>query len=385
MNPRLTVLLAGLLLSACGDDVAAIAFSLRAAEAGAPRLLAAILLAQALPAVALGLFGGVLADRSLRWWWWPASLLVQGGLFLLMAVTASDPVVVACVAGASAVSAVTGPVGNKLVAQHSQDHARTGGHLATVNGLSQACGAALGGIAFGVNGIAPLLCANAATFTVLALAALAVTRRAPVVLDPSPQRGVLLGFRRLAQPGAFGPAGLLLLVWTVFATSVEGVVGVFVLTGPAQWSPAAVGSAWGLWGAGVVVGGQLAGRSRGHRTTLLVCGAATMGTVFLVLALALPGFGPGAALFLVGGAANGAFNAAVSRTLLTALPLTEQARGWAAYRWTVTCCLLAGYAVGGAFGAQHAVLALAAAGALAVAGAVVRVLLPTAAPRGVPS
>lgn len=33
---RLTVLLAGLLLSSCGDDVAAVAFSLRAAQTGSP-------------------------------------------------------------------------------------------------------------------------------------------------------------------------------------------------------------------------------------------------------------------------------------------------------------------------------------------------------------
>ena len=137
---RLTVLLAGLLLSSCGDDVAAVAFSLRAAQTGSPQLLSAILLAQAVPSLALGLFGGVLADRSLRWWWWPASLVVQAGLFGLMAVARHDLVVVGCVAAASSVAALTGPVASKLIAVHSRDHQRTGGHLATVNGLSQALG-----------------------------------------------------------------------------------------------------------------------------------------------------------------------------------------------------------------------------------------------------
>ena len=371
---RLTVLLAGLLLSSCGDDAAAVAFSLRAAQAGSPQLLSAILLAQAIPSLALGLFGGVLADRSLRWWWWPASLVVQAGLFSLMAVARQDVVVVGCVAAASSVAALTGPVASKLIAVHSRDHQRTGGHLATVNGLSQALGAALGGVAFGVGGIAPLLLVNAATFLALAAVALGVTGRTPVPLDTSRERGVWLGFRRLAAPGAFGIAGLVLLSWTVFATSLEGVAGVFALTGPAGWSAAAVGLAWGLWGLGIVLGGQLAGRAPWTATPLLVTGAATMGAVFLTLAVLLPAAPWGVPLFLAGGGANGAFNAAVSRTILDAVPATEQARCWAAYRWIVTFCLVTGYAAGGAFGAEHGVLALGLSGALALSGAAVRVL-----------
>ncbi|MBS6030468.1 MAG: hypothetical protein KH989_07165 [Kocuria rhizophila] len=107
---KLAVLLLGMLVSACGDDVAAVAFSLRAAESGAPGLLAAILLAQTVPAIGLGLLGGVLVDRALRWWWWPLSLAVQAALFLVMAGARSNALIVACVALVSAVSAVTGPV-----------------------------------------------------------------------------------------------------------------------------------------------------------------------------------------------------------------------------------------------------------------------------------
>ena len=243
---RLAVLFVGLLISTCGDDVAAIAFSLRAAQSGSPGLLAAILLAQTLPALLLGLVGGVLVDRSLRWWWWPLSLALQAGLFLVMALAQRDLVIVVCVAAVSAVAAVTGPVANRLIAHHSRDHRRTGGHLATVNGLSQAAGAALGGMAFGVGGIVPLLCANAGSFLMLAVVALLVTGREPVPVDASPQRGLLLGFYRLASPRGFGVAGLVLLVSTVFATSLENVAGVFVLTGPARWDPAWVGVVWGL-------------------------------------------------------------------------------------------------------------------------------------------
>ena len=370
---KLAVLLLGMLVSACGDDVAAVAFSLRAAESGAPGLLAAILLAQTVPAIGLGLLGGVLVDRALRWWWWPLSLAVQAALFLVMAGARSNALIVGCVAAVSAVCAVTGPVASKLIALHSSDHQRIGGHLATVNGLSQACGAALGGIAFGVGGIGPLLCANAATFALLAVVALAVTGRSPVPVDASPQRGVLLGFRRLARPGAFGVVGLGLLVCTVFATSIEGVSGVFVLTHHAHWDPAWVGLALGLWGLGAVLGGQGAGRLRRcPATVLLVLGAGGMGAVFLVLALGLPGVAIGAPLFLVGGAGNGAFNAAVSRTILAAVPLAEQARAWTAYRWIVTCCVVGGYLTGAAFGEHDAVAALALAGGLTLVGALCR-------------
>ena len=107
---------------------------------------------------------------------------------------------------------------------------------------------------------------------------------------------------------------------------------------------------------------------------LLVTGAATMGAVFLALAVLLPAAPWGIPLFLAGGAANGAFNAAVSRTILDAVPVTEQARCWAAYRWIVTLCLVTGYTAGGAFGAEHGVLALGLSGALALSGAAVRVL-----------
>ncbi|WP_165860409.1 MFS transporter [Kocuria tytonicola] len=372
-DASLAVLLVGLLVSACGDDVAAIAFSLRAAKSGAPHLLAAILLAQTVPAVGLGLFGGVLVDRVLRWWWWPVSLAAQAALFLVMAVTRQDAVIVVCVAAVSAVSALTAPVANKLIAVRSRDHRRVSGHLATVNGLSQACGAALGGIAFGVGGIAPLLCVNAATFALLAVIAVCVTGRAPLPVDASPGGGALLGLRRLLHPAAFGAAGVALLTCTVFATSVEGVSGVFVLTHHAGWDPAWVGAAWGLWGLGVVLGGQAAGRvPRWSAPVVLVTGAGGMGAVFLVLALGLPGFGLGALLFLLGGAANGVFNAAASRTLLTGVSTQEQGRAWAAYRWIVTCCLVGGFLTGGALGEHDAVAALLLAGGLAVSGALVR-------------
>ncbi|MCT1916018.1 hypothetical protein [Kocuria rhizophila] len=96
--------------------------------------------------------------------------------------------------------------------------------------------------------------------------------------------------------------------------------------------------------------------------------------MFLALALFLPPAPWGVPLFLAGGAANGAFNAAVSRTILGAVDATEQARCWAAYRWIVTLCLVTGYAAGGAFGAEHGVLALGLSGALALSGAAVRVL-----------
>ncbi|GEC99895.1 hypothetical protein KVA01_20500 [Kocuria varians] len=380
-DASLVVLLAGLLISACGDDVAAIAFSLRAAESGAPHLLAAILLAQTVPAIGLGLFGGVLVDRALRWWWWPVSLGVQAALFLVMAVTREDTVIVVCVAAVSAVSALTAPVASKLIALRSHDHRRISGHLATVNGLSQACGAALGGIAFGVGGIAPLLCVNAATFALLAVVAVFVTGRAPLPLDASPGGGVLLGLRRLLRPAAFGVAGVALLACTVFATSIEGVSGVFVLTHDAAWDPAWVGAAWGLWGLGVVLGGQAAGRvTRWAAPAMLVTGAGGMGAVFLVLALGLPGFGLGAPLFLLGGAANGVFNAAASRTLLTGVAPEEQGRAWAAYRWIVTCCLVGGFLTGGALGEHDAVAGLLLAGGLAVAGALVRGVVLALAP-----
>ena len=122
----------------------------------------------------------------------------------------------------------------------------------------------------------------------------------------------------------------------------------------------------------MVVGGQLAGRVRGRATVLMTGGAATMGAVFLVVALALPGPLTGIPLYLAGGIANAAFVTAASGIILASAPETEQARVWAAYRWIITCCLMAGFAGGGAIGQVNSVAAVVLCGVLAVGGAGVR-------------
>lgn len=366
---RAWLLLAGMLVSACGDDMAAVAFSLRAAQTGASGLLAAILVAQSLPAVLLGLLGGVVVDRHLRWWWWPLSLLAQAGLFGVMALALQPAVIVGCVALVSAISSVTGPVASKLVAHHSDDPARVGGHLAAIAGLSQTIGYAAGGIAFGANGLTVLLVANAISFVVLAAAGV-VAARGQVVLDEAPAShwvDFAAGFRRLASRAVFGRGGLVLVVGTVLATSIEGVCGVFALTHAAGWPASQVGLTWALWGVGVILGSQFGRRVTHHPRVLLAAGPVLMGASFCLVAGLLPPFWMAAPLYLVGGAANGGFNAAVSALILGGVPEVEQGRAWAAFRWIVTVAFLLGYGVGGLLGARHAVAGLALSGGTALA------------------
>lgn len=364
---KVWLLLAGMLLSACGDDMAAVAFSLRATQTGSSRLLAAILVAQILPAVLLGLVGGVVVDRHLRWWWWPLSLIAQAALFGAMALAPHPVVIVGCVALVSGVSSVTGPVASKLIAHHAEEPSRAAGHMAAIAGLSQTIGYAVGGVAFGAHSMTWLLLANAVSFVALAATGVVVAR-GEIVLDETPAghwNDVTAGFRRLASRGVFGRLGLAHIAGTVLATSIEGVCGVFVLTHAAGWPASQVGFTWALWGVGVIVGSHVGRHGAERAEALLVTGSVVMGGVFCLVAALLPPFWMAAPLYILGGAANGGFNAAVSALILGGVADPEQGRAWAAFRWIVTAAFLLGYGVGGWMGARHAVAGLGLSGGLA--------------------
>lgn len=75
-------------------------------------------------------------------------------------------------------------------------------------------------------------------------------------------------------------------------------------------------------------------------------------------AIALPALAPlpwaALAAFAVGGLANGVFNTALATAIWTRVAPAEHGRAWAAFRWTLTACLLTGHLLGAAAGAGGA-------------------------------
>lgn len=366
------ILLGGMLVSSVGDDLAAMALDLHAASIGSSGLLAALLIGQSAPPVLLGLTGGLLADRVLRWWMWPASLLAQGLVLAGLALTRSPVLLVLGVTLVAVIGALTGPVANKLLAHYTEDAARSGGHVATIMGLSQAVGVAAGGAGFALIGAPALLALDAATFIAFALLACTVATRGAIELErPGATGGALRGFRRLASDAAFGRVGLAVIVATIIGTSIEGVVGIFVLTAHAHLSPALVGIVVAGWGLGVMAAGALSGRVRGPAKALMPAAAVVMGAVYVSVAVLLPPAGVIVALFAIGGVANGIFNAQLVAVIIGTVPGPEQGRAWAAWRWITATCFLLGYLTGGALGAAHSIIGMTVSGLVAAAAGLI--------------
>lgn len=359
----LNLLLLGIFVSALGTGLSSIGFSLLAAQAGQSYLMAAVLAANLAPGVVLGLLGGHLADKHLKWWWWPASLVINACIMATVALTLHWGIIIAGCALMSSCTALVGPVAQKLVAHYSLDAAKTGAHLATVQGLAGVVGVALGGVGFGAGIIQWMLAADALAMLLFAgLGALVATPGVIVLDDASDKTSWTTGVRLLYSPGVFGLLGFALIITTVTSTSLDDVSGVFALTYFLGLTPQEFGVTSAAWGAGVICGGWM-GRFIGdhpvaqHPLTALPIGIA-LGSVGLFQ----PSFAVIILLFWAGGAGNGMFNAVINRVIIGSVSQEFQGRAWAGFRWVVYVCLLAGYAIA-AFAGQELALQL-----MAVAG-----------------
>jgi MFS family permease len=353
------------LVSAIGDAVATIAFALHAANIGSTWFLSALLIANALPTMLLGLIGGFLADRVLRWWWWPAALTGQAALFAAMSTVQGETVIVGMIFMSSVLTALVGPVGKKLIHFHAGEHAtQAARHLATATGLAGAVGVALGSLSFGASSTGALLLANAASFLVLAVVSVLVARPEVLVLDTRPEARVLDGFRLMASPSVFGVTGVSLLVALVLSTSLEDISGVFVLLNHSELKAWQYGVALMAWAVSLVLGTHVVPLLLKSAPRRLLVGPLTIGPVFVLTATVLPPWWLVGCLYLAGGLANGGFNAALNETMLGRIPAHQQGRAWAAFGWIISSCLLVGYMVSGLLGESQARLVMTVSGGL---------------------
>ena len=239
-------------------------------------------------------------------------------------------------------------------------------------------GAALGGVGLGMVGLRGLLGADAASFVAFAVAVLAVTptladrRASPPEQGQTPPGRRAAELRLLAAPEAFGGPLLGLVVAVAFATSLEGVVGVFYLRDVVRLSTGAYGVAIACWSVGSVAAAAVLARyhRRGRRGTLapaaLVMGAA----IAAVAALADP-WSIGVVYF-AGGAGNGAFNVALANVVHDCVPEDHHGAVWAVLGAVLNAAVTVGLLAGApAAAAPRPMMVLSGALCMAVAGAAV--------------
>ena len=359
------MLLGGILVSAFGDRLAAIALALFAAQIGNAGFLAAVLLADAVPAICLAIVGGIVADRYLRWWW-PSGLALQAICYSIMGLSGHPSILIAGILILSTTNSTLGPVSMKMLTAVSPGvETKSAKALATIQGLAGILGVVAGAVGMQWAPVSILLFVNAGTFGTMTVVALLVADRDlnSAVRSRRLQGGVF-GFQILSRPDVFGVSGVALIGGTVLATSLESVSGVFVLTGFVGLSNVEYGIVVVAWAVGIIVGSRFASPEK--RVLLLGAPSVAMGLVFLMVVwMPLPTMVVGM-VFLLGGFANGVINAQIASVLMSCVALDAQGRAWAAFRWMVNVGLIVGYVVAGAAAADKAREVVAVSGALAV-------------------
>ena len=322
-----------------GDAMTLTALSLLVATTGRPLDLTVLLVAFAVPVVALSGYAGRLVDRqdSRRVLVGAGLLQVVGSLALLG--PTSLPWQVGCILLVQSGQAVLAPAWGALL-PHLVGEERVGraaGLQQSLASLAWMAGPALGGLLFGVGGFHLVVVVDTVTFAGVVTAALLVrTHRRPgavrgpapagepaEALEPSSDRRS--GLRLVAAD----PVVLALVIGLgLFVLALEGanVVESFLVVDALGASPTAYGLLGLALGAGVVVGSVLAGRIEGseRRLRVIAGSAALMGLTLGGAGLA-PAYWVLPPLFLLAGAGNGLINALNFTVLIGRTP--ESARG----------------------------------------------------------
>lgn len=369
--PTAGLLAAGTLVSVCGDQVASIGLVLVAAGRHSPVLVAVLFVVELLPGVVLGTWIGRRVDRLGVRQVWVAGLLAEA-VSVAAAATAGGLWVKA---GLIAVTGCFGVVAGSAGFRGLRELAGAGtGRLNALQGAGRStggvAGAALGGIGLAVLGLSGLLGLDAVSFVVFAVAVWAATgslagRRAAPPSGPG-QRLRAAELRLLSAPAAFGGAGLVLVLAVAFATSLEGVVGVFYLRDVARLSTGAYGLVIACWSVGSAAAAvALARFSTAGRAQILVPAALVMGAAIGAVAAVSDPWVIGA-VYLFGGAANGSFNVALANVVHDGVPAEHLGAAWAVLGALLNASVLVGY-IAGAPGAGAARLVVALSGGICIA------------------
>lgn len=379
-------------VSHMGDAMTLTALSLLIATSGRPLDLTVLLVAFAVPIVALSGCAGRLVDRhDSRWLLLGAGLLQVAGSAGLLGSTDLHWQVV-CILLVQSGQAVTSPAWGALLPRIVGEE-RIGQAVGLQQSLASVAwmaGAPLGGFAYGLVGFHGVIAVDTATFLAVALAALAVrTRRVPVPRsraeaaaegpwspagpsDPSvgvpTARALESGLRVVARDRVLL---VLVVAMGLFVIALEGVnvVEPFLVVDVLRATPAAYGLLGLSMGIGIVAGSAAGGRvAPGRRRLWCIAGsAATMGLMLGASGLAR-GFWVLPPLFLLAGVGNGIINTLTFATFVGRAPESARGRVLATVSGVSRGCSMLALVLGGVAGqALGPRTTFVVAGALAVA------------------
>ena len=345
-------------LSVMGDEIALVALLLRVHDSGGgPRGITLLLMSAAVPTVLLAPWSGRLADRLDSRLLAAGSALLQMVVCVALAFTSSLWLVYPLVMALQAGQAVAGPTWGALVPRivGEAEIGRATGSLSALMTVGAVAGPALGGLLTGIGGGARLpLLVDAATFGVLAVAALAVrTRRggaASSVTGDQPAPRALDGLRLLRRDAVLWPVFAALMGYVVVGEATN-VVEVFLVRDVLHGSATQYGLVGMGAGAGIVVGSLLGGRDTtlAGRVRWVVLAAAAQALMILVAGLS-PSLLVLAGAWLALGVANGVLNSATTTLLMIRTPEASRGQVIAAAMGASRAFSIAALALGGAVG-----------------------------------
>lgn len=354
-------------ISFLGDALALVALTIRVHDlTGSGGAVAALLLAQIAPRVALAPVTGLLVDRFETVRVLIVAALVQAALSAGLAFTHTLPLLLVLSAALGAVAGVDSPAAFALVPRAVGAH-RVGRANAALEVARYGGGAAgpvvAGALAAGVGTGAALL-ANAASFVVLAMlaAALRVRRRPEPVARDGDRRSARAraGFAFVARDRLLRLTFVFTAAVVVFAV-IDNVAGVFFAKDVLLAGDLGYGVLLTTWSVGMVAGALLTGRwAPGGSLALAVIGAAIMGGLAVGGAAAAAAFPVAVPAFAAGGFANGVHNVAMRTLVHHRAPGRLHGRVFAAYGALTASGQIGALALGGAvvglLGARGALL-----------------------------
>jgi hypothetical protein len=159
------------------------------------------------------------------------------------------------------------------------------------------------------------------------------------------EAGALDGLKAMWNSPVVRPL-LPILAAVIFATSIEGVAGVFYLRDITS-SDTVYGFLLSAWALGAVPGSLIGawGRAGKRHLAMVLGGAALMGGALLIEGL-VPVAAVIAIAFVVGGFGNGAHNVGVRNVVHHHIPAEMHGRAWAYFRVLVNTCVALGYLLG---------------------------------------
>ncbi len=353
-NHDLRVVAVGRAISVLGDEVAVIALLLWASRQGhGAVVVAALVMAAALPQLLAAPFAGLLIDRL------PARRLiavVSVGQALTCAVlvpavaSGSVPLVITLVAVMNLGQTVVSPAWQALVPAIVPAEQLTRA-LALVQGATAGAallGPAVGGLLVGSVGTSSALLLDAATFLALAGAVLLLRRDR----RPSPTRGwqageMSAGIRLVAGDPVL--RGVLTLIAAfVLALGAVNVAEVFLLTRTLGAGPTIYGLIGALFASGLILGAWLSRRDRSVSAAvrLLVVATLAMAGSLVVLGLA-PNVAVAALASLAVGVGNGMLNVLTQAIVVRRTPEPVLGRVFAALQGVVGAAMLVATGLGG--------------------------------------